>query len=73
LLQVAFAGGISSLTLQGDADGLSFTLDDFTFVPLAAAEPPMPALLALVSAAVIAVLGWRRRGTGSTGQRVATY
>jgi hypothetical protein len=77
MLEVAFAGGISSLTLQGDADGLSFTLDDFSFVPVAsvpvaAAESPVPALLALAGATLIGVVGSRRRRTASTtGRRVA--
>lgn len=73
LIQVAFAGGISSLTLEGDPTGFSFTLDDFTFIPrvvLAKEEPPTPALLVLVTAALIAVAGWRRRGPRSTGRRV---
>lgn len=76
LLQAAFAGGISSLTLQGDAGGGSFTLDDFTFVPVVVSPPPVPAAetpvpgpLVLVTAALIAVAGWRRRGRRSTRRR----
>jgi hypothetical protein len=77
LIQVTFTGGISSLTLQGDPNGFSFTLDDLTFIPrisVAAAEPPMAALVILAAATLIAVAGWRRLGAGSTSARVpATY
>jgi hypothetical protein len=60
LVQVAFAGGITSLTLQGDPGGGSFTLDNFTFVPLeASTATPAPGTLVLVAAALVAAACWR--------------
>jgi hypothetical protein len=49
LLSVAFAGGISSVTIAGDPFGGSFTLDDATFDP-AAAEVPEPGTLSFLTA-----------------------
>ena len=76
LIELTFAAGISSLTVQGAVNGMSFTLDDFTFIPrrpLVAAEPPMAALFVLVAATVLAVADWRRRRTGSRRRTPAAY
>jgi hypothetical protein len=69
LLQLTFADGIASLTLQGDPAGFSFTLDSFSYEPVAAT--PVPAALFLVSAALFTVPGWpalrcRREGPRSS-------
>ena len=64
LLEVAFAAGISSLTIEGDLQGGSFVLDDLTFVPavvVATPEMPSTALLTVVTAVFIAVAGRPRR------------
>lgn len=56
-LEVAFAGGISSLTVQPELDGFGFTLDDFTFAPTAAVpEPAVSGALMLVMATLAVVL-----------------
>ena len=63
LIEVAFAGGFSSLTIQGAVDGASFVLDDFTFVPApvaSVAETPAPGVLALATIALVAAVAWRR-------------
>lgn len=46
VLQVAFAGGIKTVVIQGDLVGSSFVLDDLTFNPLAVPEPPVFLLFA---------------------------
>lgn len=74
LLTIAFAGGFSSLTLLGAADGASFALDDFTFVlapVVSAAETPVPAAVVLATAALVAAAGWQR-GRRAKGGRVPT-
>jgi hypothetical protein len=56
LLEVAFAGGISSVTIEGG----DFTLDDLTFVAAARAvtpETPTYALLLVAAAVFIAIVG----------------
>jgi hypothetical protein len=61
LLEVAFAGGISSVTIAG---GDTLTLDDLTFVAAAQAaapETPTYALLLVAAAVFIAVAGRPRR------------
>jgi hypothetical protein len=76
LIEIAFAAGISSLTVQGAPNGLSFTLDDFTFIPripLVAAEPPVAALVVLVAGTVLALADWRRRRTGSRRRTPVAY
>lgn len=52
-LGVIFPGGIRRVTLEGAAEGGSFTLDDLTFTPLSVPEPATLVLLAL------GVVGWR--------------
>jgi len=42
LLQVAFVGGISSISITGDAGGSSFALDDMTLTTAAASAVPEP-------------------------------
>lgn len=51
LLQVAFAGGISSVVIRGDPAGGSFTLDDAT-IDVTAVPEPSTSLLFLIGAAV---------------------
>lgn len=43
LLTVAFATGITTVTIQGDTSGSSLTLDDLTFSPLTSPAPSVPA------------------------------
>jgi hypothetical protein len=59
LLSVAFASGISSVSITGDPLGGSFTLDDATFDP-AAAEVPEPGSLSFLTAGGL-LLALRRR------------
>jgi len=59
LLSVAFAGGISSISITGDPLGGSFTLDDATFES-AAAEVPEPGTLSFLTAGSI-LFALRRR------------
>lgn len=61
LLQVAFAAGISSITITGDQFGGSFTLDDAAFEPTAAGVPEPHSLLLLTPALVAGVLFITRR------------
>jgi hypothetical protein len=42
LLQLAFAGGISSVLMTGDVLGGSFTLDDATLTPIEREAPAVP-------------------------------
>jgi len=69
LVQLAFAAGFTSLTIEGDLAGSSFTLDDFTFVPLEApAATPVPGTLHLLATALGAAAWYgRRRPTKRTG------
>jgi hypothetical protein len=60
LLQLAFSGGISRIVFAGDAVGGSFTLDDLTFQPRAAAVPAPSSLLLMVGV-VLAAAAARRR------------
>ncbi len=55
-LGVAFAGGIRSITIEGDVAGGSFSLDDLTFTVSVVPAPPVLLLLA----AGIGMLIWRR-------------
>ena len=59
-LQVAFAGGISRVTIAGDPAGSSFVLDDVTVkTPASAVPEPSAFLLVLITAVVL--LGSRAR------------
>jgi hypothetical protein len=58
LLQFGF-GGISRVTITGDAGGSSFVLDDFTYTPTATTVPE-PTTLGLVLLGVVARLRTRR-------------
>lgn len=57
-LQLAFAGGISSLTITGDPLGNSFVLDDLSFNLVRAV--PEPASTWLLAAGLLAVSGFTR-------------
>ncbi len=59
-LQLAFAGGISSITITGDLAGGSFVLDDLTYTPAAALVPEPNSIYLLVSGAA-SLLAFRRR------------
>ncbi len=50
-IKVAFAGGISSVTMTADPNGSSFVLDDATYATAAVPEPTSVFLL-------LSVLGW---------------
>jgi hypothetical protein len=63
-LQLAFASGISKLTVTGDAGGGSFVLDDLSFTPTAVPIPE-PATAVLMAVALAGLLA-RRRFAGST-------
>jgi len=58
-LNLAFAGGISRVTITGDPAGASFTLDDLTF--RAVPEPSTLLLLLASSLAGVASMSSRRR------------
>jgi hypothetical protein len=61
LLSLAFAGGISSIVITGDAAGGSFTVDDIEFNTIDAQPMPEPATLLLLGAGAAYVI--RRRLT----------
>jgi hypothetical protein len=56
-IQVAFTGGISSITITGDPAGGSFTMDDATYT----STVPEPAQFLSVSICVLALIASRRR------------
>jgi len=56
-LQVAFVGGISSVTITGDPAGGSFVMDDLTY----ASSVPEPASLYLTLTGAAALLALRRK------------
>ena len=58
LLQLAFAAGITRLTLAGDAAGFSFVLDDLSFTPMAVPMPE-PATAMLVAVGLVGLLARR--------------
>jgi len=58
LLTVAFAGGISRVTIEGDPLGGSFALDDLTFTQITTPIPE-PSTLLLFVAGIAGLLGWR--------------
>ena len=55
LLSVAFSGGISRLTITGDAFGGSFTLDDATYTTVTAVPEPSSSALLLLGLLWVAV------------------
>ena len=60
-IHVAFAGGISSVTITGDPAGGSFALDDATYTTTGAATPEPRTFSLLLGAAVILALKERKR------------
>jgi hypothetical protein len=60
LLDLAFGGGITQLVITGDANGASFTLDDFfaDLQEVSSVPEPGTALCLLLGTAMVA--GWRR-------------
>jgi hypothetical protein len=61
-IQVTSAGGISRVTMTGDPNGGSFTLDDATFTPMISAAPAEPATLLLVLLAAPLFMVLRKTG-----------
>ena len=58
-LSVAFAGGISAVTITGDPGGGSFVMDDITYTTAAATTAPEPdSLLLILSAMAFILLVW---------------
>ena len=53
LIQVSFAGGISSITITGDPAGGSFAVDDVTYTSVATAVPEPPYLILLLVTIVV--------------------
>ncbi|MGA2599812.1 MAG: PEP-CTERM sorting domain-containing protein [Bryobacteraceae bacterium] len=60
-VQVAFAGGISNLTITGDPAGGSFTLDDATYTTFATTVPEPATSFPILVGGALAALARRRR------------
>jgi hypothetical protein len=60
-LQVAFAGGISSITITGDPSGASFTLDNAAYTTTTTLPEPTSFLLCLSALGGVAAAGFRKR------------
>jgi hypothetical protein len=61
LLQVSYAGGMSSFTITGDPAGGSFTMDDVTYISGTSTVPEPSSLAFLLSGGIILVSLGRRR------------
>jgi hypothetical protein len=59
LLAIAFASGISHITILGDPGGGSFTMDDVTFAPIGTSAVPEPSTFLILSVLLALIL---RRG-----------
>lgn len=58
-IQVAYAGGFSSVTITGDPDGGSFVMDDATYTALVSSCTPEPSAIGLILTGSL-LIGFRK-------------